>query len=121
VSAEKTTITPIPYLAAILGAAGGAKLVGLKPLKANFAHWGYGHWTRRGVGAVELGIAAAAVRGLQDPILRKAAGGGTLLLMAGALRTHGRAGDAKANFIPPVLVALLGVATYFDTTLVLEP
>jgi hypothetical protein len=119
-SAEKT-LDPLPALAVVFGAAGGAKLAGAGSIKTNFARWGYPAWSRLVVGAVEVTIAASALRGTTDAGARKLAGAGALLTMAGAIATHARAGDAPQNFIAPVVLGVLGVAALADLTLTVTP
>jgi hypothetical protein len=113
-SSAQKSLDPLPIIAGVFGAAGAAKLVGVKPVKRNFKRWGYPRGTRLVVGLAELTVAAHALMGSRDPEARKLAGAGTVVTMAGALITHKRAGDAKRHFIAPIIVGALGYAAYND-------
>ncbi len=101
---------PLKTIAFALGGAGVAKLLRAKPVMANFEKWGYPSWARPAVGAIEIGIAAAALAGYNDPPSRFVAGVGTLCTMAGAAATHKRAGDPVFEYIPVLALTAAGVA-----------
>jgi DoxX-like family len=106
-------VTPesLALIAVGLGAAGTAKLAGANFTKENFARWGYPAWSRSVVGAIEVGIAAAAISALRDPEARPVAALGTLCAMTGAVATHAHAGDSAPNYLPPIGLAAAAVAT----------
>jgi hypothetical protein len=116
--ASDTTIIigPEPLIAAVMGAAGTAKLAGAQFTKQNFRRWGYADWWRPAIGAVEVGTAAAALAGLKSPAARKAAVIGTLSTMGGAIATHTIHSEPVYNLIPPLLLAGLAVASLYDVT-----
>lgn len=101
---------PLALIAAGLGAAGAAKLAGASFTADNFERWGYPDPARFVIGAIEVGVAAAALGGLRNPPARPVAAAGTLCSMAGALATHIRAGDSAPNFVPPLLLAAAAVS-----------
>ncbi len=113
-SAKTTTLGPEVPIAAMIGAAGSAKLAGAEFTKQNFKRWGYADWWRPAIGAFEVGTAAAAIVGLKSPAARKAAAIGTLTTMGGAIATHTIHGEPKYNLIPPLLLAGLAVASLYD-------
>ena len=101
--------TSLALIAAGLGGAGVAKLASTRFTVENFARWGYPEPSRHVIGAIEVGVAAAAVAALRSPGARPVAAVGTLCSMAGALATHIRARDSAPNFIPPSLLAAAAV------------
>lgn len=101
---------PLALIAVGLGAAGTAKLADTQFTKHNFDRWGYPDPARFVVGAIEVGVAAAAVAGLRCPEVRPVAAVGTLCAMASALATHVRAGDSAPNYFPPMLLAAAAIA-----------
>jgi hypothetical protein len=104
-------VNPLALIGAGLGAAGTAKLAGVSFTKENFERWGYPAWSRIVVGAIEVGVAAAAFSGLRDPQARPVAALGTLCAMTGAIATHARAGDSAPNYAPPIGLAAAAVAS----------
>lgn len=103
-------------LAVAFAAAGGMKLLGVGPTKANFERWSkpINKWVsptqaRLFVGVVEVVIFGCAVAGLAgSPAGTQLAALLALWTMIGALITHGMAGDDRKETIP--VFGLLGVA-----------
>ena len=93
-----------------LGAAGAGKLAGAQLTKDNFAKWGYPKGARIAVGAIEVGIAGAALSAMKDPEARPVAAIGTMCAMSGALATHVRAGDSPLMMIPAGALLAAGLA-----------
>ncbi|MDQ2759917.1 MAG: DoxX family protein [Actinomycetota bacterium] len=100
---------PLAVVVAGLGAAGVAKLAAMQFTKDNFERWGYADPARFVIGAIEVGVAAAAVAGLRSPEARPVAAVGTLCSMAAALATHIRACDTAPNYVPPVLLTAAAI------------
>ena len=87
--------------------AGAVKLAGVAGTRENFARWVVPEWSRPVVGAVEIGIAIAAVAG----ILGSEAGTQiaallALWVMVGAVVVHAMAGD-KIQEVAPAIVLLV--------------
>lgn len=99
----------LALIGAGLGAAGAAKLASTKFTRDNFARWGYPDPARFVIGAIEVGVAGAAIAGMRAREARPVAAIGTLCSMAGALATHIRAGDSAPNYVPPTLLAAAAV------------
>lgn len=104
------TVNPLALIGVGLGAAGTAKLAGANFTKENFERWGYPAWSRTVVGAIEVGVAAAAISALRDPQARAVAALGTLCAMTCAIATHARAGDSAPNYLPPIGLAAAAAA-----------
>ncbi len=98
----------LALIGAGLGAAGAAKLASTKFTRDNFARWGCPDPARFVIGAIEVGVAGAAIAVVRAPEARPVATIGTLGSMAGALATHSRAGDSAHNDVPPALLAAAG-------------
>lgn len=95
--------------AALLGA-GGAKLAGAAPMRADARRFGIPYSGYRLIGAAEAAGAVGLALAAFVPDLRwlgYAAGGGLLLLMAGAVVVHRRAGDPAAKASGAVVFAVL--------------
>lgn len=87
--------------------AGVAKLAGIGGTRENFQRWVVPEWSRPIVGAVEIGIAIAAIAGIFG------SGAGTqiaallaLWVMVGAVVVHAMAGD-KVQQVAPAIVLLI--------------
>ena len=93
-----------------LGASGAGKLAGAPITKTNFAKWGYPKGARIVVGAIELGIAGAALAAMKDPEARPVAAVGTMCAMTGAIATHAKAGESPLMMIPAAALLAAGVA-----------
>ena len=101
-------------IAAGLGFAGSAKLAGTEFTEKNFKRWGYPDPARFVIGAIEVGLAGAAVGAQRAPGARPVAATGTLCAMACALGTHIKARDTAPNYGPPILLtaaALIALAS----------
>lgn len=97
--------------AAALGAlglapAGVAKLLGVEQLAQNFARWGFPGWFLPFTGALE--VAASLL--LLVPRTRWVGGGLGAAVMAGAIGTHLRAGEAGEVVAPLVIGACCAAA-----------
>jgi uncharacterized membrane protein YphA (DoxX/SURF4 family) len=73
-----------------------------------FEAFGYPDWFRVLVGAVEVGAALA----LLVPRAAFYAAGALVVVMAGAVGTHLRAGELPQSVVPLVLLGLLGLVAY---------
>jgi hypothetical protein len=84
---------------------GGAKLVGAEQMKDDFDRFGYSDGFRLFTGLMEVSAAGLILVGFAWPAY--AAWGALLVLcvMAGAIWTHLRAGDALTQTIPPLVLA----------------
>ena len=102
------TVTHLLALLCLLPAL--AKLSGRPRMRRSADHFGI-PWTRyRLLGVAELAAAGGVLLGLRWPPLGIAAAAGMLLLLAGALVMHHRAGDSAREQLPAgvVLVAAVG-------------
>jgi hypothetical protein len=107
-------VGPEPLIAALMGIGGITKLAGAEFAKQNFRRWGYADWWRPAIGVVEVVTAGAAVAGLRYKYARHIAAIGTLSTMGGAIATHALSDDAAYNYVFPVLLAGLAVASLLD-------
>lgn len=98
-------------LALVLVLLGTAKLVAVAPMRAAAAHVGFGVGAYRVIGALEVVAAVGLVAGRSWSLLGAASAAGVVLLMAGAVLAHARAGDSVRNWVPAVGTAALA-ATY---------
>ncbi|MPY55997.1 DoxX family protein [Streptomyces spongiae] len=98
-------LVAVPFLAI-----GMTKVLALKPMREKAAESGHSVSAYRVIGALEVAGAAGVVLGLAVPLLGGLAGAGLLLLMAGAVITHVRNGDARGA--TPALVCAALVAAY---------
>lgn len=111
-------------LAVAFAAAGGMKLLGAGPTKANFERWTQPveRWVkptpaRLGVGLLEIAIFALAVAGLAGSASgTQLAGLLALWTMIGAILTHGLAGDPRQDVIPPFVLLAVAVWLLVITT-----
>jgi hypothetical protein len=101
-----TTLTLV--LAALFALLGSAKLLAVPAMQARAAHVGFSVVAYRRIGALELTGAVGLLAGMAAPALQTAASGGLLLLLAGAVAAHLRAGDIKGA--APALVVVILVA-----------
>ncbi|MBJ7470403.1 MAG: DoxX family protein [Solirubrobacteraceae bacterium] len=102
-------------LAAAFGGAGIAKLAGVKMMRDNFERWPTPAWSRYVVGAIEVGIAVAAVIGLSGSgDAQQLAALLALWVMVGAIVVHAMAGD-KLQEVAPALVLLFCAALLLFT------
>ena len=91
-----------------LGAA-AAKLSGQPSMRQSAAHFGIA-WSRyRLIGLAELAAAAGIVIGLWWRPLGVAAAVGMVVLLAGALVTHWRAGDRGKDLLPATVVLVVTI------------
>lgn len=111
-SAAITTITVL--LGLLFVAAGLQKLLLRRAIVANLRRLGAGTELARTLGSLELLGVLGLVVGLWFPLAGLAAATGFVLLMAGAIAYHARAGDYGRRtrrgdaFVPPVLLVLAG-------------
>lgn len=94
-------------LAVAFTGAGASKLAGVKAMRDAAEHFGL-PWNRfQQIGGLEIAAVIGLLVGLAVPLIGVAAAVGIVLLMAGALTFHLRAGDPPKAFAPvPVLAAL---------------
>ncbi|MET8957668.1 DoxX family protein [Streptomyces sp. NPDC004533] len=90
---------------------GVAKILALGPMPELAAHAGFTTTAYRVIGALELAAAIGVALAPVVPLCGGLAGTGLLLLLAGAVTTHLRKGDAPAKLVPAVACAAL-VAWY---------
>ncbi|WP_200304743.1 DoxX family protein [Streptomyces adelaidensis] len=95
-------------------AVGVTKILALAPMRVLAAEAGFSVGAYRVIGVLELAGAAGVLLGLAVPLLGALAGTGLLLLMAGAVITHGRKGDGLRGMTPALASAAL-VACYLAT------
>jgi uncharacterized membrane protein YphA (DoxX/SURF4 family) len=111
--AVTTTLTVL--LALVFLAAGLQKVLLLRAVTTNMRRLGAGSGLTRTVGALELLGVAGIVVGFWYPLAGVAATIGFVLVLAGAIGYHARAGDYGARtrrgdaFAPPVLLVLAGL------------
>lgn len=98
-------------VALIFAALGAAKLLALAPMREAAAESGFSTTAYRGIGLLEVAGAAGVALGPVVPLFGGLAGAGLLLLLGGAVVTHGRNRDAAAKLVPAVVCAVL-VAGY---------
>jgi len=98
-------------LVVFLTSLGTAKMLAVAPIRQMAAHVGFTTAAYRRIGALEVAGAAGILVGLAEPRIGALAGAGLLLLLAGALITHRRAGDPLREAVP-ALIAALTVAAY---------
>jgi hypothetical protein len=109
------TILSLPLAATYL-IPGSAKLLAHPKMRHAAAHFRI-PWSRyRLLGAAEFAAAAGILAGIRWPTLGVAAAIGMVVLLAGALVTHRRAGDPVKEAVPALLVLLLTIA-YLAVTL----
>jgi uncharacterized membrane protein YphA (DoxX/SURF4 family) len=113
VSVTVTTLTVL--LALVFLAAGLQKVLLLRAVTTNMRRLGVGPGLTRTIGGLELLGALGLVAGFWYPLAGVVAATGFVLLLAGAIRSHLRAGDYGGRtrrgdaFAPPVLLLLAGV------------
>ena len=104
-------------LAVAFAGAGLMKLVGAGPTVANFERWRTPTWSRPIVGAIEVGIAVAAVWGLLGSKAgEQLAGLLALWVMIGALVVHGMAGDKIKETAPAFVLLIVAIVLLATTT-----
>lgn len=96
-------------LAMIFSALGVAKMLAVPRMRAAAAHAGLGIGRYRAIGAIELATAMGILTGLRWPTLGVITTVGVLLLMAGAVRVHARAGDPVHRWLPAAGTAALAI------------
>lgn len=96
-------------LAAVFVGAGGAKLTAQPAMRTSARHLGV-PWDRyRLIGVLEVAAALGLLVGLAIEPLAVAAAAGLVLLMAGAVTFHLRAGDPPGRWAPPAVLGLLAL------------
>ena len=85
--------------------AGGAKLLGAKPLADQFQEFGLPRYIMTLVGALEIAIAVA----IQIKPLTFTAASGLVLLMAGAITNHVKIRHPLDKSAPAVVVLILAI------------
>ena len=89
---------------------GSAKLLAHPRMQKAAVHFGISWRAYRLIGAAEVAAAAGVVIGLWWHPLGIAAAAGMVLLLAGALFTHRRAGDAAREAAPALLALVITIA-----------
>lgn len=103
-----TALVVLVAASAVLVATGAAKLLAVAPMRERAAHLGYSVTGFRVVGALELAGVGGLWWGRYGPApLAVVAAVALLLLMAGAVVSHLRAGDGPSAAVPAVVVAAL--------------
>jgi hypothetical protein len=100
-----TVVTAL--LVSVLAVLGIAKVLAVPPIRARAAHVDFSVAAYRGIGCLEMAAVLGLVAGLRWPALGLTATAGVLLLMAGALTAHVRAGDSPRGWLPAIGTALL--------------
>ena len=98
-------------VAVVFGVLGLAKVVGAPRMRALATKAGFSVRVYRGIGVLEMAGATGAALGPVVPLLGVTAGGGLLLLLAGALAVHMRHRDRMPEIAPAVVCVVL-VACY---------
>jgi hypothetical protein len=98
-------------LALVAAASAVPKLAGTRQMLDEATHLGIPRTGYVVIGALELAAAAGLLAGLAVAPLGVAAAGGLVLMMAGAVVSHLRAGDRAAALVPALGVGVLSVAT----------
>ncbi|MET7451610.1 DoxX family protein [Streptomyces sp. NPDC005574] len=88
-------------------AVGASKILALAKMRELAAEAGFSVGAYRVIGVLEVAGAAGVLLGLAAPVLGVLAGAGLLLMMAGAVITHGRKGDGLRGMTPALACALL--------------
>jgi DoxX-like protein len=107
-------------VAAVFLALGGAKLAAIAPMRARAAHLGYSTRAYQAIGALEIAGAVGVLLGVVAPPRGALAAAGLLLLLAGAVVAHLRAGDNPPLLVPAVVTGLF-VAAYLIVLLGARP
>ena len=89
---------------------GTAKMLAVPPIRHMAAHVGFSTAAYRRIGALEVAGAAGILVGLAQPRIGALAGAGLLVLLAGALVSHRRAGDGLRDAAPALLAGLVVTA-----------
>jgi hypothetical protein len=98
-------------LAIVAMASAIPKLAGTRQMLDEATHLGIPRIGYVMIGALELAAAAGLLAGLALAPLGVAAAGGLVLMMAGAVVSHLRAGDRTAALAPALGVGILSAAT----------
>ena len=98
-------------LALVAAASAVPKLAGTRGMLEEATHLGVPRTGYVVIGALELAAAAGLLAGLALPPLGVAAAAGLVLMMAGAVVSHGRAGDHLSAMLPAAGVGVLAAAT----------
>lgn len=91
-------------IAVVFAVLGSAKVAAVPPMRERAAHVGFGVDSYRRLGVVELTGAVGLLVGLAVPAVGLAASAGFVLLLAGALIAHARAGDGAKEMAPAIVV-----------------
>jgi DoxX-like family len=104
------TIVLAVLLSLVYAGGGLQKVTGAESGLKNADHVGASHGLWKGIGALELLAVVGLLVGLAVWPLGVAAGIGLVLLMAGAVVFHVRAGDTVKGFGPAVILGILALA-----------
>ncbi|WP_395575061.1 DoxX family protein [Streptomyces sp. BK79] len=100
-----TTVVALLLCAVYVGA-GTAKIVGAPAMRADAGRLGLSVRGQQGIGVLEVIGGAGLALGLWYPPLTTGAAIGIVLLMAGALVFHRRAGDTVVTAMPALVLGL---------------
>lgn len=101
-------------LASEFASFGAGKLPAVASMRRRAEQLGYSTAAYRGIGAVEVAAAGGVLLGHVYPSIGVAAGGGLVLLMAGAIASHLRNNDGPKEIAPAAVSAVVAV-TYVVT------
>lgn len=94
-------------LAVFFAGLGTAKVLAVGPMRHAAAHFGLSTASYRRIGALEIAGAVGLLLGFVRPVIGVLAAVGLLLLLAGALVSHLRAGDRFQKAVPSIVTGLL--------------
>ena len=92
-------------LALVFVGLGSAKVLAVPPMRERAAEVGFSTTAYRRIGLLEVAGAIGLLLGAVVPLIGALAGVGLLLLLAGAVVTHVRAGDSPKKVTPAVICA----------------
>jgi uncharacterized membrane protein YphA (DoxX/SURF4 family) len=98
-------------LALVAAASGAPKIASTHQTRDEATHLGIPRTGYVVIGALEIAAAIGLLVGLARPLLGIAAAGGLVLMMAGAVLTHLRAGDRTAAMAPALAVGATAALT----------
>lgn len=104
----RTVLAALLMLQAV--AFGGGKILRLEPMRQRAAHVGFTVESYSRIGVLEVLAAVGLGIGLAVPAIGILAASGLVLLLAGAVVAHLRAGDRPAELIPALTVAAIACA-----------
>jgi hypothetical protein len=97
-------------LAVTFGVHGALMVLAVHVMRAGAASVGFSVMQYRYIGLLEVAAAIGLVAGVAVPALGIAAGAGLVMLMAGALIVHYRAGDPLPRMVPAIVLRSIAIA-----------